>query len=289
MHIKNVKPLLLSALFGGLLCGAAPASAQAALDQIPSCYAAGKLAVSAPPPSHAFFIVLDETVVLDDGLKRSLWELVKPKLAPGTALSIYRFSAFSQGKYLDIVAAGVLEAAIDGKLRDDISVPKLKNFDACIKGQGAYGVELARGAIGKVLAGSSFGLAKSDIEGSMFALAKVVKASTAPSRTVLLVSDMLENSTVSSFYQNNGVRKIDPAAEIKKVEAEKLFGDFGGASVYVMGAGLISLDPKTSKPQSQYRDTKTMQALQQFWSDYFARSNAVLQAFGAPALLTAIK
>jgi len=271
-----------------LALGTGGSTAAAPVNQIPSCYAAGKLEVKPAPAQRAFFIVLDETMVLDDDLKRSLWELVKPVVGPGTEVSVYRFSAYSQGKYLDVVASGLLEAPLPAKLRDDIGVPKLKTFDACMTGQAQFGLNLTRNAIGKVLAASSFDLAKSDIDGSLFALSKVVKDSKAPVRTVLLVSDMLENSTVSSFYQNKGVRNIDPVAELKKVDSAKLFGDFGGANVYVMGAGLIQPVPGAAK-SAQYRDTKTMSSLQQFWSGYFERSNARLEAFGTPALLTVIK
>jgi len=280
-------PRLATAL---LALGLGAAATAAPVNQIPSCYAAGKLELKPEPVRRAFFIVLDETVVLDDALKRSLWELVKPVVVPGTEVSIYRFSAYSQGKYLDVVASGVLETPIQAGVRDSVSVPKLKTFDACMNGQAQYGLALTRNAIGKVLADSSFDLAKSDIDGSLFALSKAVKDSKAPVRTVLLVSDMLENSTVSSFYQNKGVRNIDPAVELKKVEAAKLFGDFGGASVYVMGAGLIQVPAGGAASRSaQYRDTRTMSSLQQFWTAYFARSNARLEAFGMPALLTTIK
>jgi hypothetical protein len=286
MRISPHHHCLLALLF--LL--SAGAHAGSALNQIPSCYAAGKLELKSPPPQRAFYIVLDETVVLDDGLKRSLWDQVRRQIVPGTAFSILRFSAFSQGKYLDIVANGVLEEPLDAKQRNDISVPKLKSFDACLKGQAQYALNMARDTIGKVLQDSSFELARSDIEGSLRAVSKIVKDDKTPERTLLLVSDMLENSTISSFYQNNGVRKIDPAAEMKKAEAEKMLGDFGNASVYVMGAGIIASDPaaKTVK-MAQYRDTKTMAALQEFWTQYFARSNAKLEEFGAPALLSVIK
>lgn len=277
---------------GALILGASiiGSAAAASVNQVPSCYAAGKLELAPQAPQRAFFIVLDETVVLDDSLKRSLWELVRPQLTPGTAFSVFRFSAFSQGKYLDIVASGELELPVPAKIRDSISVPKLRTFEACLKGQGDYGMKLTRNAMGKVLQASSFDLGKSDIEGSLVALAKAVRETKAPVRTVLLVSDMLENSSVSSFYQNKGVRNIDPAAELKKTEAARLFADFGGASVYVMGAGLIEpVAGAPAKTPAQYRDTKTMTSLERFWAQYFEKSNARLEAFGAPALLTVIK
>ena len=60
-----------------------------------------------------------------------------------------------------------------------------------------------------------------------------------------------------------------------------LFADLRGARVFVLGAGLVSQETKYG-----YRSGKTMFALERFWREYFARSNASLQAFGAPALTT---
>jgi len=257
-------------------------------NQIPSCYAANKMETRPAAPARSFFIVLDETVVLDDNLQRALWEQVRPQLQAGTEFAVIRFSAFSQGKYLEVVASGALEAPVSAKERDSVSVPKLKNFDACMKGQADYAQKLARAAIAKVLQASSFDLSRSDIEGSLQALSHIVAEGQGSQRTLLLVSDMLENSSVSSFYQNNGVRRIDPVAEMKKAEAEKMLGNFGGASVYVMGAGVIAAPNGKGKPGIQYRDAKTMAALQDFWNRYFTSSNARLMEFGAPALLSII-
>lgn len=270
------------------LAGFGSAQAGTPQNQVPSCYAANKLDIKPAPPAQSFFIVLDETVVLDDNLQRALWDQVRAQLRPGTEFTVLRFSAFSQGKYLDVVASGALEQPIAAKERDSISVPKLKNFDACMKGQADFGLQLARGAVGKVLQASSFELTRSDIEGSLQALSRMVAESRSSKRTLLLVSDMLENSSVSSFYQNNGVRRIDPGQELKKAEKEKMLGDFGGASVYVMGAGIIAAPSGKGKAGVQYRDARTMAALQEFWTGYFAKSNARLEAFGAPALLSLI-
>jgi hypothetical protein len=160
-----------------------------------------------------------------------------------------------------------------------------------MKGQQEYGVKLALAAIGDTIQQSSSDLAKSDVIGSLTETSRIVKVSQTPRRIVLVVSDMLENSSISSFYANNSVRKIDPVKELKAVEANSLFGDFGGASVFVMGAGLIPEDLPgngSKKVKIQYRDPKTLIALKQFWSDYFVRSNAKLEEFGMPALLAPI-
>ncbi|MCG2586785.1 hypothetical protein [Massilia sp. TS11] len=285
-----MKQTLLKMLLLSVCLASQPVLAASLHNQIPSCYAAGKLEVPAPASVQALFIVLDETVVLDDSLQRALWDAVRPQLQPGTQVAVYRFSAFSQGRYLDGVAGGTLEAPIDARLRDSISVPKLRQFDSCLKGQAEFGQRLVREAIGKVLAASTSTLARSDILSSLSALSQQVAAAQAGRRKVLLVSDMLENSSISSFYQNGGVRRIDPNVELKKLEQEKLTADFGGAEIYVMGAGLIGGDTKSSNkgPQS-YRDPKTMAALKSFWDTYFRRSHADLIEFGAPALLAPLR
>jgi hypothetical protein len=81
---------------------------------------------------------------------------------------------------------------------------------------------------------------------------------------------------------HNAVRRIDPQAEMKKATAAGLIGDFGGARVYVVGAGLLTGDAKL---KNVYRDPQTMSALKQFWTLYFKQSNASIGEFGEPALL----
>lgn len=65
-----------------------------------------------------------------------------------------------------------------------------------------------------------------------------------------------------------------------------MFADFGGAKVYVMGAGLVS---EQGKAKGVYRDPKMMQALKAFWTEWFKRSNAELVEFGMPEMLGSIQ
>lgn len=277
-----------------LLIAAASMGAEAAAPQnkIPSCYAANRMEIPPPVTEREVYVLLDQTVVLDADLKQALLDSVRPVLTPGTAFTIFRFSAFSQGRYLDVVTSGVLEQPIPKKERDSVSVPKLKSFDACMKGQWEYGVRLALTSIAQTMQESSSELARSDVLGSLAETSRIIKAAKTPHRIVVVVSDMLENSSVSSFYANNGIKKLEPEKELKAVDANHLFGDFGGASVYVMGAATIpeTASKGTSKKATLgYRDPKTLGALKQFWSAYFSRSNAKLEEFGMPALLSPLQ
>ncbi len=113
-----------------------------------------------------------------------------------------------------------------------------------------------------------------------------VRQSTAKRKIVLLASDMLENSSVSSFYANQAVRQITPEKELGLVKKNDLFGDFGGAEIYIIGAGLLAADGKT--PKGVYRSPQVMGALKSFWSQWFEKSKAKLIGYGAPALLNQI-
>jgi hypothetical protein len=65
-----------------------------------------------------------------------------------------------------------------------------------------------------------------------------------------------------------------------------LLSDFGGAKIYVIGAGIT---PPTPQNKNNYRDPQKMQALNEFWKMYFQKSNAVLVEFGTPALLGSVE
>jgi hypothetical protein len=153
--------------------------------------------------------------------------------------------------------------------------------------QSAQAGQAVGGALRTSFEGTSGEIAKSDVLASLKDISGKVKQSQASEKVVLLVSDMLENSSVSSFYASQSVRRIDPEKEIKLATDSQLVGDFGDARVYVIGAGLLSDEAKKNK--AAYRDPKTMQALATFWKSYFEKSKAQLIEFGQPALLNQIK
>lgn len=257
-------------------------------NDVPSCYAANpKIGRAAPAPDTELFVLVDQTTLLDQNLQNSVRENVARLIKPGTAFVIASFSAFSQGHYMEIINAGALETGLPDKARDDVAASALKTFDACMAGQQQFAVKMAAGALNKALGGSSPALAKSDVLASIKDLSARVRTSPARDRVVFIVSDMLENSTVSSFYAENNVRKIDPAKEMAAAASAKMIGDFGGARVFVLGAGIVPEDNGV-KGKGVYRDPKTIAALKDFWTGVFSKSNAQLVEFGTPALMSAV-
>jgi hypothetical protein len=253
---------------------------------IQSCYVA-KLPAPNAAINQDLYILIDQTTVLDTQLKQQIANQIRPFLIHGNSFSVLTFSSYSQGKYTQLLVTGVLEPKLETEVRNDISKPLLNKFDLCMSRQAPIATQAIGAALRYAFDGTSNQLARSDILASLKEISSRIKQSTARTKIVLLVSDMLENSSISSFYQSQSVRKIVSEHEIKLVETNKFFGDFGGARVYVMGAGLIEEDARNKN--GSYREPQTMMALQNFWREYFDKSNAQLIEFGQPALLNAIR
>lgn len=251
----------------------------------PTCYN-GKIPAQKPAIETEIFVVIDQTTLFDGHIKQLIANNVRPFLKPGNAYSVMQFSAYIQSHYTDVLVSGKLDSTLVKAVRDDVSKPVLNKFDRCM----AIQPRLAGQSVGKAMRaafdGSGSDIAKSDILASLKDISGKVRQSSARYKVVLLASDMLENSSVTSFYSKQAVRQIDPEKELRLVEQNQLFGDFGGARVYVIGAGMLAEDAK--HPGGVYRPHQTMQALFRFWSEYFKKSNAELVEFGQPALLNPI-
>lgn len=274
-----------------LSCALLSASVSAGVaNDIPSCYAASKIGIPSTSPDMELFVLVDQTTPLDANLQNAVLENVGRLVRPGTAFVVGSFSSFGQGRYLEILTAGTLESPIADKVRDDIGVKILRNFDTCMRDQLDYGRKTAAAALNRALAGGSAELARSDVMSSLKELSNRVRQSAAHDKVVFIVSDMLENSSISSFYANRNVRALDPAVELKKAENAQQIGDYSGARVFVLGAGLVQENAMgRNRDSGVYRDPKTISSLRQFWEQYFARSNAKLIEFGAPALMAPVK
>lgn len=273
---------LFSLLIAGITIALPLNSAIAAAD-MPSCSAIAKLSEKAA--DRFILIAVDQTTVSDANLMTKFIRIATDGVQPATAVSTYTFSAFSQGKYLSEGFSATLDAAIPEKERYEISKKTLSVFDRCVMQKAPAMTKQIQESLSQSMQQASGNLVKSDVMLSLDELAKVVRSHPANSKHVLVFSDMLENSSVTSFYASNAVRKIDHTKELALAEKAGMFADFGGAKVYVMGAGLVS---EQGKAKGVYRDPKMMQELKAFWAEWFKRSNAELVEFGTPEMLGSI-
>lgn len=266
-------------------CLGAGAVSAGVVNDVPSCYLANHFKAPTAGLEQEFFLAIDQTTVFDDRLRAQIVDNALRSVHAGSAYTVIDFSAFSQGRYTEVVTRGVVEPRFPEKDRDDVSERALRSFDACMTGQAAFAKKSIVATVQQIEAGATNDLAKSDILAALKDMGDKIRTSPASDKVLFLASDMLENSSISSFYSHNAVRRIDPTVELKKAVAAGVIADFGGARVYVLGAGLLTEDVKKTKV---YRDPQTMAALKQFWSAYFKQSNANLVEFGEPALLGAV-
>ena len=256
------------------------------MNAVPSCYSK-QLAAPSQPVETEFFLVIDQTTSFSDVLKQSIADNVRHFIQPNYAFSVSQFSAFTQDHYTDVLVSGKLDAELNQSARNDVSKPILTKFDHCMSSEKNLAAQYLGAAMKSAFANSSGKIAKSDVFSSLKAISSMVKQSKANRKVVLIASDMLENSSISSFYAKQAVRNISPEKELAIVEKNQLLGDFGKAEIYVMGAGLLSNDSKQAK--NAYRSPQIMQSLFGFWKAWFQKSNADLIEFGQPALLNAVK
>ena len=273
--------------FAGLMCLAGAGVGHAAdHNAIKSCYDLLRISGKNEVAKKEIFVIIDQTTIVDDKLKHSVLENVQRHIAFGNAVVVIGFSAFMQGHYTSIIVSGKLDDMMSDSVRYDTSKSVLREFDKCMGAQQRFANKLFTDNINATFSKPTESIAKSDILKSLQEIAQnAIKLSSSKEKLVLIVSDMLENSTITSFYASNSVRKIEPDVELKKVISNNLLADFGGAKVYVLGAGLVLEDAKPSQSSNHYRDPKTMKLLASFWQSYFQKSNAVLVELGQPALL----
>ena len=262
----------------------APRAMAGTLNDVPSCYAATHIQpADGRGYSRLLYVLIDQTVAWNRDIESAIMDNLNQNLTPGTKFVIADFSAFSQGRYLDVLHTGIIEAPMPASQIGGTPIESAKLLSACLAGQLPYAAKMADDATVDALAGSSGSLANSDILSALAQISSAIAADPAPGKAVFLASDGLENSAVTSFYRRGAIRDIGPARELARAKAAGLLGNFGGAKIFVIGG---ALPPPGAAP---YEGPSVLAHLAAFWSRYFELSNAQLVAFGEPALLQPLR
>lgn len=249
-------------------------------DDVPSCYDAVNLTEFKPVTGgRNLIVIVDQTVSLDENLKKSVHEQVEQFIQPGDQVQLVAFSANAGGKYTSVVYNGKFDSLLTADARNSIGKMTLNKFDACMKAQPKAKVKLhqkLRDTFG--VAGMEF--PKTELVGSLFQISNdLISHGGQGRKVVLIVSDMFENSNVTSFYSKNRVRKIEAEIEIAKFNDAGIRADFGGADIYVVGAGFAGMGVAYSSQQA-------LSSLELFWQKLFSANNGNLRQFGKPQLLS---
>ena len=262
-----------------ILLFSAPAMA-GALNDVPSCYAAAHITPADQRGySRLLYVLVDQTVTWNRDIESGIMDNLNANLTPGTKFVIADFSAFAQGRYLQVIHTGIIEAPMPPAQIGNTPIDAAKLLNACLADQRPYAVKMADDSTIAALTGSSGSLANSDILLTLQQVSSAIAADPAPDKALFLASDGLENSAVTSFYHHGAIRNIDPVRELARVQAAGLMGNFGGAKAFVIGG---ALPPPGRTP---YENPLLLKHLAEFWTGYFQQSSATLVEFGEPALL----
>ena len=253
-----------------------------ARNDVPSCYKALSMTNPNTNTQKELFILVDQTTPLDKNMMMYTYKNMMNFIKNGYAVTIASFSANSNGKYTDVAYSGTLESLLPDESKHDIAKKVLRKYQGCMDGQYKFAKEKATKALVRVLKGANKNLPHSDIIKSLNDISKhIIKPSKASSKVVLLVSDMIEHSSITSFYAQGRLKKVNASTELAKVKKSGHVADFAAAKVYVIGAGTVG--------KKGYRDSSTLKMLTSFWESYFSATNANLAAFGTPMLLEDIQ
>ena len=260
-------------------CALAHGVAQA-VDYLPQCR--GGAIPQAGPPDTALFVAVDATTPLDADLRQQVQEYIKPFLVAGNTVALMAFPAAGNAAQPELVMSGRLDTPLEGAARDGMPKSLLSRFDQCLLTQKQMARQYTAVALRRLFNTGAGSTGQTEVMGSMRALSQTVQASSARHKVVLVVSRMLEHSETADFYADHRrtVRRVDPQQELRAADSHHQFGDFGGARVYVMAAGVLA-DGGKPRPES---DRRAMQLLQDFWSAYFDKSHAQLAGFGQTEL-----
>ena len=253
-----------------------------ARNDVPSCYDALKMDGPKGSAQKELFILVDQTTILDKNMMIYTYKNMMKFIKNGYAVTIASFSANSNGKYTDVAYSGKLEALLEESSKHDIAKKTLRKYQGCMNGQYKFAKKKATKALVRVLKGASKKLPHSDILKSLNDISKhIIKPSKSNKKVVLLVSDMIEHSSITTFYSKGMLKRVNASKEMAKLKKSGYMANFDGAKIFVIGAGIIG--------KKGYRDANTLKALTSFWENYFSATNANLKEFGTPMLLEDIE
>jgi hypothetical protein len=225
------------------------------------------------------FIVVDQTTPFPEEVRKNALRNIYSTIQGNTAISLFTFSEYTKEKYVSFVDHYYIPGQISAEKRADMGQKLLKKFDQCLEVQ-TYGMKqkLAHD-IYKQLSEENSSAKNSEILFSLQEISKqAVKISNAKEKIVFVLSDMLENSSYTTFY-GKALTNLDIEKQIGIVKQNHLLGDFDHAKIFVYGAGIVDKENR--------RTGEDLRQLKRFWEAYFQASSGQLKVFGLDGIYQA--
>ncbi|RDH91038.1 MAG: hypothetical protein DIZ77_10185 [endosymbiont of Seepiophila jonesi] len=264
------------------------ANSAMARDNLDNCYGAIASHVDTTAfqrPDRELFVLIDQTMKPDAELKRELIRKTLGYLHQGDRITVVSFSAYAKKHYTELVFSGAFEHSLPEASFKSVPIRQTKAFKRCLKTQWSKGRTLIANRIIEAITseGDAYDFSHTELVGTLNTLAKdLIGKSDAKERSLLLLSDMFENSHMTTFFRKGEVRLIKPTAEMAKIKKAGMIPDLSGIKVYIIGGGWL-------EDGSLYQDARRLKAMRRFWERFFAASGGKLEGFGEPMLLTDIR
>ena len=244
---------------------------------IPSCYQLVDIDRISPPIERGLLVVVDNTIELEHALQRESFEKIVHFMSEGDRVVIISFSAYVEDQYTRIRADARLDRMLSKDAAFTVPKQKLKELKRCLAGQKRSLARIVGTSLEAIYAESSTDLPNTELLATLAKTSReILPILKARETYLLIVSDMMEHSDVTSFYKSGNIRMIDPEAELQKAEASGVVAVYPGTVAYIIGAGYTGA--------GKYRSAKVMRAVEDFWRLYIARAGGRLQTFGTPSM-----
>ena len=248
-------------------------------NDVPSCSHSISSEYYQLPNQRELFILVDKTMAhsFSQDSRKAIYDSVIRFIQPGDKVKFIEFSSFARDSFTKVDFNGQLDIPLQENVRDEIKKSALRSFDTCLLKQRNY-MYGKLGQLFKVAFEAQDQQTNTELMGTLVDIGnQAIVSSKVERKVVVLLSDMLENSDITSFYSHNHTRIIEPLVELQKVEKANMFANFNNADIYIIGTGMTA--------NNQYVSAQKMAQLETFWRDYFKHSNSKIIGFGKPMLL----
>ena len=246
------------------------------------CYDIPGLTPPEMKASKGLYVFVDQTMDLTATMKAAVVELVTEWGDRGERVQISRFSANVKGQYSELMFDEVGNIPPTPDFLFNLRRKDKIEFLQCLENRKNDFYLKLNNSLTTTLKLTDDKLPKTNLLHSLYTFAEqIVADNSVTDKTVLLVSDGLENSDLFSFHRHGKVKTIDARKMLDIVRRNKLIPNWYGAKVYLFGLGYIS-------DEKFYLRPKIVDPLKQFWEHYFIEGQGTMQpnSIGVPMLLT---
>jgi len=245
--------------------------------------AIGRADVLPREPEAALFVLVDQTVGFSREIMYRAGEAILEWMRPGRYIEIIRFSSAVRGRYAEKVLCGLIDPEPPRGFRSNLRRSEWMRFQRLHAEQPIIARTQVRRALQDIMRSANRNIPHSDIIATITYVSDHIRNFHARRKVLFIISDMLENSSITSFYSRGHVRLIDPDEELRRVRRQGFQANFGGnVTVYVLGLGYFW--GGEGAVRERYLDPQRARRIAQFWRSYFEAGNATVGEIGMPMM-----